>query len=252
MLNNRVIPSLLLSNNGLVKTIKFKKEIYIGDPINTIRIFNDKEVDELSLIDIHASKNKSGPNFQTIQRITDECFIPLSYGGGIRNIEDIKKIFKIGVEKVILNSSAISNPNLINEASKMFGSQSIVVSVDIKKDFFGKLNIIKPDNNKKISISVNDYILDMQDRGAGEILVNDINRDGVMQGMNLDFIKNISKKLQIPLIAAGGVGDLQHIKEGIDAGASAIAVGSFFVFNGPLKAVLISYPDYNTLQNLFK
>ena len=252
MLNNRVIPSLLLSNNGLVKTIKFKKEIYIGDPINTIRIFNDKEVDELSLIDIHASKNKSGPNFQTIQRITDECFIPLSYGGGIRNIEDIKKIFKIGVEKVILNSSAISNPNLINEASKMFGSQSIVVSVDIKKDFFGKLNVIKPDNNKKISISVNDYILDMQDRGAGEILVNDINRDGVMQGMNLDFIKNISKKLQIPLIAAGGVGDLQHIKEGIDAGASAIAVGSFFVFNGPLKAVLISYPDYNTLQNLFK
>lgn len=252
MLNNRVIPSLLLSNNGLVKTIKFKKEIYIGDPINTIRIFNDKEVDELSLIDIHASKNKSGPNFQTIQRITDECFIPLSYGGGIRNIEDIKKIFKIGVEKVILNSSAISNPNLINEASKMFGSQSIVVSVDIKKDFFGKLNVIKPDNNKKISISVNDYILDMQDRGAGEILVNDINRDGVMQGMNLDFIKNISKELQIPLIAAGGVGDLQHIKEGIDAGASAIAVGSFFVFNGPLKAVLISYPDYNTLQNLFK
>ena len=119
-------------------------------------------------------------------------------------------------------------------------------------DFFGKLNIIKPYNNKKISISVNDYILDMQDRGAGEILVNDINRDGVMQGMNLDFIKNISKELQIPLIAAGGVGDLQHIKEGIDAGASAVAVGSFFVFNGPLKAVLISYPDYNTLQNLFK
>lgn len=252
MLNNRVIPSLLLSNNGLVKTIKFKKEIYIGDPINTIRIFNEKEVDELSLIDIHASKNKSGPNFQTIQRVTDECFIPLSYGGGIRNIEDIEKIFKIGVEKVILNSSAILNPNLINEASKMFGSQSIVVSVDIKKDFFGKLNIIKPYNNKKISISVNDYILDMQDRGAGEILVNDINRDGVMQGMNLDFIKNISKELQIPLIAAGGVGDLQHIKEGIDAGASAVAVGSFFVFNGPLKAVLISYPDYNTLQNLFK
>ncbi len=250
MLKARIIPCLLLSNNGLVKTIKFKNEIYVGDPINAVRIFNEKEVDELVVLDIHASRNNAGPNFEMISKITDECFMPLAYGGGIRNVEDIKNIFAIGVEKVIINSSAALDPNLISEASRRFGSQSIVVSVDIKKTIFGGYSAIVPSNKSKIPENIFEYLSKIESYGAGEILINDIDRDGEMSGMNLDLIKEISTLISVPLIAVGGVGSLNHIKEGIDAGASAISAGSFFVFNGKHKAVLISYPSYNIIKDL--
>jgi cyclase len=247
MLNKRVIPCLLLSSNGIVKTINFKYKTYIGDPINTIRIFNDKEVDELVILDIDASKNKSGPNFDVIEKISNECFIPLAYGGGISNINDVYEIFKRGVEKVIINTGAIGAGEFILDIVKRFGSQSIVISVDIKKNIFGQLKI---SSSKKIRIPPLEYIDYMQSLGIGEILINDVDRDGIMNGMNLDLIRTLSTRLNIPLIACGGVGSLNHIRDAFIAGASAVAVGSYFIYSGALRGILISYPSRDELASI--
>lgn len=250
MLRTRVIPCLLLKGAGLVKTIKFKDPKYVGDPINAVKIFNDKEVDELMLLDISAAEEQRGPNFKVIEEIAEECFMPLAYGGGITCMDDIKHILQLGVEKVVLNSAAIYQPDLIREASRAFGSQAIVVSIDVKKKLFSGYQVVAKRGRKSIGYDPVRFAIAAQELGAGEILLNSVDRDGLMCGMDVSLIQNVSKNLSVPLVAVGGVGSLADIKSAVDAGASAIAAGSFFVFQGPHRAVLISYPEYEELRTV--
>lgn len=251
MLSNRVIPVLLLENQGLVKTTKFKDSVYIGDPINAIKIFNDKEVDELVFLDIEASKNGREPDFNLISNFATECFMPLSYGGGIKTIEHIRRILKLGVEKVCINTRALDNPNFIKEAVKVFGSSTIIVSIDVKENLFGKYQIYN--KNTKSKIDFLSFVKTIYDNGAGEIMINAVNRDGMMLGYDLKLAKSITSIVDIPVILCGGAGKLSDFKDAVEiGGASAVAAGSFFVFHGRHKAVLITYPERNILKEVIK
>jgi len=251
MLQKRVIPCLLLHKGGLYKTQKFKKPIYIGDPINAIKIFNEKEVDELIFLDIDASVQNKEPNYKIIEDIASECFMPLCYGGGIKTVDQMKKIYALGVEKVSLSSQAVINPTLVSEASKLFGSQSVIVTVDIKKDFWGKKKVFI--NNGKTNTKLNplEFIKSAEELGAGEIVINSIDNDGVMQGYDCEFLKEVKLNIKVPIIALGGAGNLNHIKEVFEkANIDAVACGSMFVYQGPLRGVLINYPSYQKIQEL--
>lgn len=252
MLKTRVIPVLLMKNRGLYKGVKFKNHKYVGDPINTVKIFNDKEVDELVLLDIEASKYNRAIDFEFIEEIATEAFMPLAYGGGIRSLEDAKRLFNIGIEKIILNTSAIENMDLLEVLIKDFGSQSIVVSLDIKKSIFKKYRVYAKSASLKTRYNPIEFAQKMQDIGAGEIIINSIDNDGMMNGYDLKIIKEISDTLDIPVIACGGAGKLEHFVDAIKNGAHACAAGSMFVYNGVHKAVLISYPKYERLCQLFK
>ncbi|MEG7524102.1 MAG: AglZ/HisF2 family acetamidino modification protein [Chromatiales bacterium] len=249
MLRTRVIPCLLLQGNGLVKTVRFKSPTYVGDPINAVRIFNEKEVDELILLDIDASRKQRPPNFQLISEIASECFMPLAYGGGVSNIEQIGQLFRLGVEKVSLNTAAFSNPKLVREASSRYGNQSITVTIDVKKGLFGKPGAYYYGGTKKSGYTPVDAALKMEDQGAGELLVNSINRDGTFSGYDLETLAEISSSVEIPVIALGGAARIEHFSEAITQGhADAVAAGSMFVFHGKHRAVLISYPSINELE----
>ena len=251
MLSVRIIPALLYKKKGLVKTVKFSNPKYVGDPINAIKIFNEKEVDELIFLDIDASKENRTPNLKLIEEIAGECFMPLSYGGGITNIEEIRSILSVGVEKVIINTSALKNPNLIKEASEKFGSSTIVVSIDYKNNFFGKLSVYSVNGTKKEKFGPIELALKMQELGAGEIMFNSISRDGTMEGYDIELLERAVKQLKIPVIACGGAGKISDLSEVIKkANVSAAAAGSLFVFYGPHKAVLINYPDSKTLKQI--
>lgn len=250
MLRTRVIPALLLKGRGLVKTFRFKDPKYVGDPINAVRIFNEKEVDELMLLDITASEEGRGPNFELITEIAEECFMPMAYGGGITTLEEIRRLLHLGVEKVVLNSSALTRPELISEASREFGAQAVVASIDVRRKMFGGAQVAKRRGREGTPHDPASFALHCQALGAGEVLLNVVDHDGMMQGMDLKLIHEVASRLSIPLIALGGVGSLAHIRAARDAGASAIAAGSFFVFQGPHKAVLISYPAYDQLTEL--
>ena len=252
MLKHRVVPCLLLKNEGLVKTKRFKDPVYVGDPINAVRIFNDKEVDELIILDISASKENKPPNYTLIEEVATECFIPLCYGGGISSIEQAQKLFTIGIEKICLQSSVLTDLSLITNISKKFGSQSVVVAVDVKETWLGKKKLYSSKLGKTLNVSLLEYIKSVVEAGAGEVLINFVDREGVMQGLDLALIEQIRAELSIPLIFMGGVGSLNHIKEAVVAGASAVAAGSFFVFQGPHRAVLITYPKYRELEMLLK
>lgn len=252
MLKTRVIPILLLKNNGLVKTIKFKKDQYIGDPINAIKIFNEKEVDELIFLDIEATKYNKEPNYEIIKSIASECFMPVCYGGGITTIEQIKKIFHLGIEKVSLNSSILNNYDLLEQAVEIFGSQSIVVSVDVKKNLFGKYCIYNHVRKKIEKLNVSDYLKNIEKKGAGEVLLNHVDLDGTQLGYDTELIKYVTKDLNIPLIYCGGAKDLTDFKVAKDLMVSGVAAGSMFVFHGKHKAVLITYPGYEILKKLFE
>lgn len=240
----RIIPCLLLKKQGLVKTTKFASPNYLGDPINAVRIFNEKEVDELCILDIEASKEERGPDFDYLIKIAAEAFMPLSYGGGISSIEEIKHIFHIGFEKVILNTAFIENPDLIREAAEYAGSQSIVVSIDAKKSFLkGYCSYIK-DGTKKINKEPELLAGVAEDLGAGEILLNSIDRDGTMQGYDLELIRKVAKKVTVPVTACGGASGIDDIKNVLaEGGAHAAAAGSMFVYYGKKKAVLINTPS---------
>lgn len=251
MLQHRVIPALLLRNNGLVKTTRFKDPKYVGDPLNAIRIFNEKEVDELMLLDITASKENREPNFAMIEQIAEECFMPLAYGGGVRTVEQAQRIYALGVEKICLQTSVLENPGLVTELAQRFGSQSVMVSVDVKRNWMGKPQMY---SSAKASSLGSDWIERAQrlvDAGAGEVLFNAVDKDGTLQGPDLALIEQMSKAIQVPLIAVGGVGSMADIKAAVDAGASAVAAGAFFVYHGPHRAVLITYPKYVELEALF-
>jgi cyclase len=249
----RIIPVLLLKNKGLYKTVKFDKRgaKYIGDPINAVRIFNDLEADELIILDITASMEHRLIDINTVKNIGDEAFMPFAVGGGINTIEEIKAILSAGAEKVVLGSAAIRNPELITQASSQFGNQSIVVSVDYKKNLWGQYKVYINDGTESNAANPLEFALEMEQKGAGEILLHSIGNDGIMTGYDVNLIADISKALSIPLIACGGAGQHADLSAAIDAGASACAAGSMFVYHGPRKAVLINYPEKKLISTLF-
>ena len=238
----RIIPTLLIKHGDLVKTKQFKDPTYLGDPINAIRIFNEKAVDELCILDIAASHEKADPDYELLEKMASEAFMPLSYGGGIRDTEQIKRIFRLGFEKVVINTSAIQNMQLIVDASRHFGSQSIVASIDYRKTIRGKRCYIE-DGKIKTAIAPEQLAKEVTDAGAGEILLYSIDRDGKRCGYDIETISHISSQTPVPLIACGGARDLTDIGDALAAGASAVAAGSLFVFFGERQAVLINYPS---------
>jgi cyclase len=251
MLKHRVIPCLLLRNGGLVKTLKFADAKYVGDPINAIRIFNDKEVDELMVLDITASKEKKEPNYALIEQFASECFMPLSYGGGIKTMEQAQRLFNSGIEKICLQTSVLDDLSLVKNLSDKWGSSSILVSIDVKKNWMGQPKLYSAATGKTLDKKWTDYMLDAVKAGAGEIVLNAVDKDGTMKGMDTELIKEAAKILSVPLVAVGGAGSLADIKAAVDAGANAVSAGAFFVFQGPHRAVLITYPRYNELLMLF-
>lgn len=252
MLKHRVIPALLLRNGGLVKTTQFKNPMYVGDPLNAIRIFNDKEVDELMVMDITASKERREPNYALIEQFAGESFMPLAYAGGIWNISHARELFSLGVEKICMQSAALENPSFISELASQFGSQSVMVSVDIKKNWLGKPKLYQSVTGKLMDTAWTDKIHDLISAGAGEVLLNAVDKDGTLKGPDLSLIQQASSSIDVPLIALGGVSSLADIKACVEAGASAVAAGAFFVYHGPHRAVLITYPKYHELEQLFE
>ena len=245
----RIIPVLTIDEQNLVKTVKFKKPNYLGDPINAIKIFNNKEVDEIAVLDITASIRKKGPDFKLIGQMASECFMPLAYGGGIRNLEDIRTLFSLGVEKVILNSILLEDEQIITRAAELYGSQSILVSLDIKKNLLGKQQVAYLSGQKTWKGEIDRQAQKYESLGAGELLLNIIDRDGTFTGPDLALIKQVSSALKIPLIACGGVRSCEDMLLGIQSGASAVAAGSYFVYrNNDTRSILISYPSQTELK----
>ena len=245
MLRSRIIPCLLIHNKGLVKTVNFKNPKYVGDPINAVKIFNEKEVDELIVLDIDATKENRGPNLKMIKNLADECRMPFCYGGGITTVEQAVKIISLGAEKIALSYSALTNINLCQEIGDIIGNQSVVVVLDVKKKkLFGGYDIYTHNGTKKSNWKLNDLISKLEEIGIGEIVINSIDNDGLMQGYDLPLIEGIREKCSMPITVIGGAGSIQHIKDLISKfkiiGAAA---GSLFVFKGKYKAVLISYPN---------
>jgi cyclase len=235
---------LLVKNNGLVKTVKFDNPKYLGDPINAVRIFNEKQVDELIVVDIDASIEKRPPDFKLIENLAIQCRMPLCYGGGIHNVEDASKIFSLGVEKVALSSGAIQKPSLVKEIASLVGSQSVVIVVDVKLNLKGEYTIWT--HNAKVNTGLDPVLFakQMVDFGAGEIIVNSIDNDGLMKGYDLNIVTKIHEAISIPMSVLGGAGSLDDIGKLINRfGIIGAAAGSLFVFKGVYKAVLINYPD---------
>lgn len=247
----RIIPCLLIKGHGLTKTVQFGDGAYIGDAINAVRIFNEKEVDEIMLLDIEASQKGHAPRTEFIREIATEAFMPLSYGGGITSLSQIEDLFKAGVEKVCLNTSVYSNPALVTDAARVFGSQSIVVSVDIKKTPIFGYKLFSGDGKNPEKIKLLDHVKNLEQIGAGEIVINSIDRDGMMKGFDTDLIQQVAKAVSVPVVALGGAGSHEDLVQAVNAGASAVAAGSIFVFHGKHRAVLITYPSRQKLKELF-
>lgn len=251
MLKHRCIPVLLLQKEGLYKTVQFAAPKYIGDPINSVRIFNEKEVDELIFLDIRASIENREPPYGLIQDIASECFMPFAYGGGINSLKQIEKILRIGAEKVILNTAVFRNSQIIAEASKQFGSQSIVVSLDVRKNWLGRYEVYSLSGTKKESFTVKEAVCQIEALSAGEIFINHIDRDGTYQGYDIPLLKSITQNTNLPVVACGGASGLQDFKQAIQQGlVSAVAAGSIFVFHGKHRAVLITYPTPEELAKI--
>jgi cyclase len=249
MLQKRIIPVLQLKDESLVKTIKFNKYQYIGDPCNTCRIFNELEVDELCFLDIFASIENRKPNFKILKDIANECFMPLSYGGNVSTLDEVEYIFKIGFEKIVFNSASFFNKKIIEDVSRNFGSQSVVVSVDVKTNIFGTKKVFALHATKKKNIAPIEWVKQVEDMGAGEILLTSIDREGTWSGFDIDLIKDIANVSRIPIIAHGGAGKTEDIIKVFDeTSASAVALGSLVVFQKKGMGVLINMPDRNEME----
>lgn len=247
----RVIPTLLIQNKGLIKTQNFKNPVYLGDPINAVKIFNEKEVDELVLMDIGVTASKDEPKYDWIKDIVSESFMPIGYGGGISNINHAKRLFDLGIEKVIINSAS-EDFKFIEELAKIYGNQSVVICIDVKKNFYGNYNAFKLNGKIKIKDNPLDFARKLVDSGAGEIIIQSIDKEGSMKGYDLNIIKLLSSSINVPIVASGGAGSLENFKEAIKiGGASAVTAGSFFVFKGKQRGILINYPNQNDLKSLF-
>ncbi|OFX31629.1 MAG: imidazole glycerol phosphate synthase subunit HisF [Bacteroidetes bacterium GWA2_32_17] len=244
MFRPRIIPVLLLKNQALVKSIAFKYYRYIGDPINAVKIFNDLKADELVFLDILATKENRTISLDFIKNVGEEANMPFAVGGGIKTIEDIRKIIETGAEKVIINSYAAQNPDFIRQASDTFGSSTIVVCIDVKKKLFGKIETWINAGTKSTGYLPEEFAKIMEEKGAGEIIIQSIEKDGKMEGYDIDLIKKISESVSIPVIALGGAGNLNHLKQAYNEGfANGLAAGSMFVYHSKTKGVLINYPD---------
>jgi cyclase len=242
MLRPRVIPCLLLHQGGLVKTMRFRNPTYVGDPVNAIRIFNDKEVDELVVLDIDASREGREPDYALVEHIAGECFMPLCYGGGVRTVEQAARLFSLGVEKVSLQTAALQDMNLLRSIADRFGSQSVIFSLDVKRGWFGRVHAFAAATRRSVSASWQKILVEAVAAGAGEVMLNVVDRDGTMSGMDQELVREASSLVSVPLVAMGGVGSTSDIEAGFRAGASAVGAGAFFVFHGPNRAVLITYP----------
>ena len=251
MFRNRVIPCLLLKGDGLVKTVRFKEPKYVGDPINAVKIFNEMEVDELIFLDITATPAGQAPAYDRIRDIASECFMPMCYGGGVRSMEQAAKLFNLGVEKVSLNTAAAETPGLITELATEVGSQSVIAGVDVKRDWLGRPRVFTRCGTKNTGRDPVAYVREMADRGAGEILLTSVDRDGTMRGFDLELIREVTRAVSVPVVVCGGAGSVADLTEGVQAGASTIAAGSLFVFTGPHRAVLINYPMPAELRTAF-
>lgn len=248
MLLIRYIPCLLLKDNSLVKTVNFKNPKYVGDPINTVRIFNEKEVDELIFLDIEATPKNREPNYKLLSEIANECFMPLAYGGGIKTFEQAQKIFNIGIEKVAINSALHSNLNLVTQIAEVYGAQAIIGVIDVKKSFFGKYQIVSNSAHDKHEYSISEWVRQLEDAGVGEILITSVDNEGTWKGLDLDLIKQITSISKVPIIAHGGAGNVEHLSSGIkQGGANAIAMGSMVVYQKKDFGVLINFPDKKLL-----
>jgi len=243
---------LLLRNLGLVKTVKFKNPTYLGDPINIVKIFNDKEVDELMFLDIMATVENKRPPFKLLEKVASEAFMPLGYGGGIRMLEDVKTIIGLGIEKLVINSYAVENPAFIRKVADFAGSSSVVVSMDVKKNRWGKYEVFTHSGRKATGLDPVKFAVEMAKIGAGELFLNSIDRDGTMQGYDLALTTRVASAVNIPVVACGGAHTVQDLEAAVkQGGASAAGAGSMFVFQGPHRAVLISYPTSQELKTAF-
>jgi cyclase len=240
-----LIPCLLVHNGGLVKTINFANPKYVGDPINAVRIYNEKEVDELVVLDIDATMKGVEPDYQLISHLASECRMPLCYGGGVRTVAQIEKIISLGVEKVAVSSAALENPTLISDAASRVGSQSIVVVIDVKKSgLLRRYEVVTHNGSHRTGLNPIEFARQIAEFGAGEIVINSVDRDGEMKGYDLDLIEYIRQAIDLPLTVLGGAGSLSDLKELINRyGIIGAAAGSLFVFKGKYRAVLINYPN---------
>lgn len=247
MLRTRIIPVLLLRNESLVKTVNFGKFTYVGDPANTVRIFNELEVDELLFLDITASHEKRSPNLKVLAEIANECFMPLGYGGGIRSLEQANAVFDIGFEKVSINTHANQTPTLISDIATQYGSQAVIASIDVKKGFFGSKTVRTMGGRQNTKRDPIIWAKEVEQMGAGEILLTSIDREGTWVGFDLELVKSVTDAVSIPVIAHGGAGTITHIKEVVnEANASAVALGSMVVFQKKGMGVLVNFPEiYN-------
>lgn len=252
MLRPRIIPSLLLQDNGLVKTVNFKNPKYVGDPINAVKIFNEKEVDELAIFDIDATAKGQEPNYSLIERIANQSRMPLCYGGGVKTVEQAQKIFGRGIEKIALSSAVLQNPELITQIADRVGAQSVIVVLDVKKKLFGGYEVYTHNGKKATGINPFEFVEKAQQLGAGEIIINSIDQDGVMKGYDLTLIDKIREKISLPLTVLGGAGSLADIAKVIEKHKIiGVAAGSLFVFKGVYKAVLINYPTKAEKENIY-
>lgn len=250
-----MIPVLLLKGSGLYKTTAFGKPVYVGDPLNAVKIFNEKEVDELVLLDIDATRESKEINYDLISEIAGECFMPVTYGGGIRSLDQIKKLLWCGIEKVCINTKAMEEVNFVQQAVEQYGGSTIVISLDTKKDFWGKYGIYSNGGEKRSKLKLEDFTQTLQKIGIGEIFLNSIDNDGKRCGYDLEIIKFVSQIADVPLVVCGGASGMNDFRKAIEAGADAVAAGSKFVFVGKHRAVLINYltneelDDLNNLKN---
>lgn len=244
MNKTRVIPVLLLRGKGLVKTVKFKEPKYIGDPINSVRIFNEKEVDELIFLDITATPEGRGPDFELLADIAGEAFMPMAYGGGITSIDQVQRVFSLGFEKVVINTAAYGSPQLIRDAVAIYGSQSIVGCIDVRRTIFGRYELYSHAGKTQQSVGLNDHLAALEQLGVGEIIMNSVDRDGTQSGYDIKLLHQASSAVSVPVVACGGASGIDDFVAAVNqGGVSAVAAGSLFVYVGPHRAVLINYPD---------
>lgn len=251
MIQARVIPCLLLRGNGLVKTKKFKDAVYVGDPVNAVRIFSDKEADEIVILDIDASREGREPPYELIAEMAGEAFMPVAYGGGVRTLEQIRRLIRSGVEKVVINTLATESTDTIRAAVEVFGSQAIVGAVDVRRKLFGGYAVMAKSATVETKLNLQQHIQNLIQAGVGELLINDIERDGTMAGYDMALVRSVAQA-PVPVVVCGGAGTLAHLREAVrEGGASAVTAGSMFVFHGKHRAVLINYPKAGELEKLF-
>lgn len=251
MYRARVIPCLLVRGNGLVKTRKFKDPVYVGDPVNAMRIFSDKEVDEIVVLDIGASREGREPNYELISEMAGEAFMPMAYGGGITNLEQIRQLIRCGIEKVVINTAATVSSSVIRAAADEFGSQAIVAAIDVRKPLIGRYRVVSKSATIETGLDLLAHVKGLVASGAGEVFLNSVDRDGTMGGYDLELLRSVTQEVNVPVIACGGAGTVEHLAQGVrEGGASAVAAGSMFVFHGKHRAVLINYLKPTDLQGI--